>query len=160
MLYNRIRQRLGEVEARLGHLEGILDGIQARIDSIARAQNAERDDLVGRSDFRELELGMTRELEEFGRKIDQLGQAVVEGISNVERRENRIRATIGRARKELEAHGLESPAVEAEYRDLQAVDGARGATGGVPVVREDVADSRDRFAAFPGSFDGPFLEVG
>ena len=153
MLLSKIRARQEAVEERLEVLAGMLDDIGVRVQAIARAQSAERDAEVSRSEHRELELHLERELDEFGRKIDFLSQAVVEGISNVERRESRIRSTVGRARKELEEAGLSSPGVEAEYRELQVLDGGRGNPGGVPPVRENVEDPRDRFAAFPGIWD-------
>jgi len=49
---------------------------------------------------------------------DLLRAAVAEGISHVERVENRIRGTIRRAKTELEEHGIESPGLEAEAREL------------------------------------------
>lgn len=64
--------------------------------------------------------------------------AVALGIENVERVENRIRATIRRASKELEEHGLESPGLQAEAHQLSLVDGDGIEPGEVPPMPEDV----------------------
>lgn len=82
--------------------------------------------------------------------------AVDEGIRDVKRRENRVRATVRRAREELEDGGLKSPGLDAEALELFGSDGAGGEGGGVPAVPDNVASDQpgNRFAAFPGSFDG------
>jgi len=71
-------------------------------------------------------------------RIDTLTLAVAEGIAHVERAENRIKATVKRARRELEAGGIDSPGLAAEAQELFELD-AEG-SGGPPVspVREDV----------------------
>jgi len=78
--------------------------------------------------------------------------AVAEGIKNVERAENRIRATVRRAREQLSEHGLESPGLEAEYRDLQVVDGGRSEAPQVPAVHEGMASPGNRFDGLPGDW--------
>jgi len=52
--------------------------------------------------------------------------AVAEGIQHVERAENRIKATVRRARRELEDGGVRSPGLEAEARDLFDDDAGGG----------------------------------
>lgn len=100
------------------------------------------------------ELGSLRaDYEEFRSDIIT---AVDEGIRDVKRRENRIRATVRRAREELEEGGIRSPGLEAEARDLLEEHGTRGDEGGMHPVQPHVANvpAGDRFAAFPGSWDG------
>ena len=80
--------------------------------------------------------------------------AVAEGIQNVGRAEKRIQATIRRAKEQLEEHGMESAGLEAEYRDLQSVHGNGSDQIELPEVPPSVADCGDRFAAFPGTWDG------
>jgi len=72
---------------------------------------------------------------------DLLRTAVAEGISHVERVENRIRGTIRRAKSELEEHGIESPGLEAEARELQLVDAPRSTAETMPQVYQDVVPS-------------------
>lgn len=83
-----------------------------------------------------------------------INTAVAEGIKHVERAENRIRATVRRAREELEEGGVRSPGLEAEARELSLFDGARGGESSVPTVPPNVASSGNRFAAFPGTWNG------
>jgi len=73
-------------------------------------------------------------------RMDDLTTAVAEGIQNVRRAENRVRAVVKSARKELAASGFEDPGVEAEVEQLQFVDGGDGRTEPVPPVPEEVAD--------------------
>lgn len=72
---------------------------------------------------------------------DLLRTAVAEGISHVERVENRIRGTIRRAKSELEEHGIESPGLNAEARELQIVNGAGSGQETMPQVYPDVVPS-------------------
>ncbi|MDH3463974.1 MAG: hypothetical protein OEM32_10160, partial [Acidimicrobiia bacterium] len=83
-----------------------------------------------------------------------LNLAVAEGIKNVERAENRIRATVRRAREQLADVGLESPGLEAEYRDLQDVNGARRAAPPMPPVYQSMAGAGNRFDGIPGDWSG------
>jgi hypothetical protein len=68
--------------------------------------------------------------------------AVAEGIKHVERAENRIRATIGRARKELEEVGVEHPGLEAEYAELSVLDGGGGQSAPMPQMHENVVPTQ------------------
>lgn len=78
--------------------------------------------------------------------------AVDEGIQDVRRRENRIRASVRRAREELEEFGATSPALEAEASELRELDGEGSEPEGVPPVREDLAERQLVFGAIPGAF--------
>lgn len=64
--------------------------------------------------------------------------AVDEGIREVTRKENRIRATVRRAREELADRGLESPGLEAEAAELRERDGGRGEEEELPAVHAGV----------------------
>lgn len=75
-------------------------------------------------------------------RIEDLTLAVAEGIKHVERAENRIRATVSRARKELEEVGVESPGLEAEYRELSLIDGGGGQNGGMPEMHQNVVPAQ------------------
>jgi hypothetical protein len=66
--------------------------------------------------------------------------AVAHGIEDVERVNNRISATIRRTKAQLEEHGLESPALDAEAAQLRVVDGGGGDEGGLPPVQESVGE--------------------
>lgn len=66
--------------------------------------------------------------------------AVAHGIEDVERVNLRIAATIRRTKAQLEEHGLESPALDAEASQLRVVDGDGGDGGGLPAVQEDVGE--------------------
>lgn len=79
--------------------------------------------------------------------------AVDEGIQDVRRRENRIRASVRRAQEELEEHGVSAPSIEAEAAELRELDAERGEELEVPPVREDLAERRAVFGSIPGSFD-------
>jgi len=70
-------------------------------------------------------------------EIERLTLAVADGISQVSRAQNRINNAIGRARKELADHGLESPGLEAEYDELRIVDGGAGEAERLPEVSGD-----------------------
>jgi len=89
----------------------------------------------------------TKRLED---ELHRLLLAVAEGIEKVERKENRIDAVVGRARKELAEHGLESPGLEAEATELRLVDGAGSEEQGMPAVREELADYPDAPSSVPG----------
>lgn len=83
-------------------------------------------------------------------RLEELLFAVSEGIQKVERTENRIRATVRRAKEQLEDGGVSSPALDAEASELRLLDGGARETEQVPSVPERVAtpDMTD----FPGDW--------
>lgn len=110
------------------------------------------------SELRELLELVVQELEsvraDYGEWKADINTAVAEGIKHVERAENRIRATVRRAREELEEGGVRSPGLEAEARDLFGEHGDGGGARGVPPVPNGVGGGqpgRD-FSAFPGDW--------
>ena len=82
--------------------------------------------------------------------LEQTRQAVAEGIANVTRTDNRIKATIARATKEFKKRGFESPGLEAEAVDLRPVDGTGGEEPGLPAVREALDAIPEEPSSVPG----------
>ncbi len=76
--------------------------------------------------------------------------ALAEGIERVDRSERRVKATVARARKELEAHGLADPGVEAEAEQLRLVDAARGDDRGMHTLPASVEPDIAPPSGFPG----------
>ena len=76
--------------------------------------------------------------------------ALAEGIERVDRSERRVKATVNRARKELEAHGLADPGVEAEAEQLRLIDAARGSDRGMHPVQQSVEPDIAPPSGFPG----------
>jgi len=141
-------QRILDVDARLGHLDVLLDRVQEGIKALESRPlpAAEPDTRVDRvSEQFERADRMVREhadgLQDLDRRMVELTLATSEGIERVERAERRIRATVARARKELAAEGFESPALEAEAAELRLVDGNGSEELGVQPLREDVEPS-------------------
>ncbi len=91
-------------------------------------------------------------------RFEELIFAVSEGISKVERAESRIRATVRRARAELEEHGTYSPALDAEAQELRVIDGGGGEAEGVPPVPESVAPAPD-LTDIPGDWTPEDLSI-
>ncbi len=73
-------------------------------------------------------------------KLADLTTALDLGVSRVQRSENRIRAIVQGARKELADAGLEHPGIEAEAGQLRELDGGDGKPEPVPAVPVDVED--------------------
>ena len=83
-------------------------------------------------------------------KIDNLTLAVAEGIQRVHRSENRVRAVIASARRELADQGFEHAGVEAEARELRELDGKPSDDEPVPAVPDDVGNGTQAPSAIPG----------
>jgi hypothetical protein len=103
---------------------------------------------------REIEL----ELEGLKARMKELTTAVAQGIEHVDRSERRVRATVARARRELEEHGVVSPGVEAEWAELRGEDGERSEGGGMQPVREEVARDPGRSVTLPDAYPGAWTE--
>lgn len=82
-------------------------------------------------------------------RMADLTQAVADGIQRVARSENRVRAIVAGARRELSEAGFEHSGVEAEASELHDVDGKPSDEEQVPAVPADVDDS-----AVPSSIPG------
>jgi len=122
------KQQLCDIGGRLDKIEaGIRSDGTASLQAALKALEASQDGLHDRhTDLVE--------------RIDRLTLALAEGIEKVERKERRIDAVIGRARKELKDSGLESPALEAEAHELRIVHGTGSEESGMPPVREEVEE--------------------
>lgn len=138
-------------EAILQRLSGVESGIQELRDALhplkvaVAVLNEDRDKVA---DFAH----ETRtNLEAQAGRIGDLTVALSEGIAKVERHEARIRATVRRAREELEDSGIRHPGLEAEAAQLSLVDGAGGGAGRMPEVSDDVAEAD--LTDLPGSWE-------
>lgn len=81
-------------------------------------------------------------------RLQELTIAVAEGITHVERAEARVRTTVRRARKELEASGLEHAGLTAEFEQLSVINGGGGDPSGVPPMPTEMAS--DQESSIPG----------
>jgi hypothetical protein len=64
--------------------------------------------------------------------------AVAHGIEDIERVDNRIKATIRRTTRQLEEAGVESPALAAEAAQLHVLDGGGGDVKGLSPVHGEL----------------------
>jgi len=88
-------------------------------------------------------------------KLADLTTALDLGVSRVQRSENRVRAIVQSARKELADAGFEHPGVEAEAAQLQPVDGTGGEPEEVPAVPVHLEDDYTP-STIPGVTMGEF----
>ncbi len=84
-------------------------------------------------------------------RVEELAVALAHGIEHVERTENRIKATVARARKSFADEGFESPGLEAEAAQLRLSDGGGSEEGELPPVRESMEGT-------PSSIEGVTVE--
>lgn len=87
---------------------------------------------------------------ELVRQMQELTIAVDTGVNRVQRSENRVRAIVQGARKELASHGFEHAGLEAEASQLHDVDGGGGDAEPVPAVPENVEAFDDTPSSIPG----------
>lgn len=99
-----------------------------------------------------------RDLAELQVRINELTMAVAEGIQHVDRAERRVKATVARARRQLEDSGLESPGLEAEWAELRERDGDGGEERGVQPVREAVEADPSRPVTLGDFYPGAWTE--
>lgn len=88
------------------------------------------------------------------RRMDDLTNAVGDGILRVQRSENRIRAIVDGAKKQLAEAGFEHPGVEAEFNQLRELDGTDQPEEPVPAVPE----SLELVPGSPSSVPGVTIE--
>ncbi len=82
-------------------------------------------------------------------RLERLTLAMAEGIEKVERKERRIDAVVGRAKKELRDHGFESPSINAEAESIRVADGNGSGESRVPEVPEAV-EYHPEVSSIPG----------
>ncbi len=143
-------ERLNRSDAVLNQIELRLEPLKALPEALAECRRIALDAVAQAQDAHEL-AGLSREHEA---RLNNLTLAVAEGIQHVERAEARIRATVGRARAELRAAGIESAGVEAEASSLQLVDGEGSGSGPVRPVPEAVAPSVEYDDRVPSAIPG------
>ena len=80
-----------------------------------------------------------RQVEHLRAELQTVMIAVADGITHVDRVENRIRGAVKRARKELQERGLSAPGLEAEAAGLSLVDDEGGGGEAMPVMPASVA---------------------
>jgi len=87
-------------------------------------------------------------------KVATLTVAVDEALRETERRENRIKATVGRARAQLRALDLEHAGLEAEAAELSQLHEDGGEEPRVQAVPSDVEEpgSARTITGLPGRF--------
>jgi len=76
--------------------------------------------------------------------------AVGEGIERTDRAERRIKASVQRARKQLESLGYVDDGLESEAVDLRLIDGDGSEKGGVPPVSAEVANAPEESSSVRG----------
>ena len=118
-----------EAEGRIKALETAVEALQGRFAAVELAR------LEGAQHAHETRTVVN----EHSARFEELIFAVSEGISKVERAEARIRATVRRARAELEESGTYSPALDAEAQELRVTDGGAGEPEEVQPVHEGLA---------------------
>lgn len=160
--------REAELEARLVALEDYIRGILDREAPVheLRAALERAEELAGAAFERAKDAQTALAIHANAHaRIDTLTLAVAEGIQHVERAENRIRATIKRARQELADGGISSPGLDAEAQQLHLLDGEGSDGGRVLPVPSSVAESVPRFddaqpSAVPGMNRGQLRKYG
>jgi len=117
-----------EVDRRIEALETALEALQGRLAGME----------AGRLEVAQHAHETRMTVETHSARFEDLIFAISEGISKVERAESRIRATVRRARAELEEGGTYSPALDAEHQELRVIDGEGGREEPVQPMREEV----------------------
>lgn len=77
--------------------------------------------------------------------------AVAHGIEDIERVDNRIKATIRRTTKQLEEAGVESPTLNAEAEQLRVIDGGGGDEPELPSLHEELDEVPSSIPGVPAS---------
>lgn len=81
-------------------------------------------------------------LAEHASQLGEFTLAIAHGIQHVDTASRRINATVARARKELSEHGLESPALEAEFEQLRLLDGEGSEEIELPPVPQEMGGAQ------------------
>jgi len=132
----KIRDRVERLET--APVPDLPPSIDARLTQLSRRDGELQDDITAR-DHDWLELSNHMDDVDGWRK--EIVIAVSEGIERTDRAERRIKATVQRARKQLETLGYVDDAVEAEAVELRLLDGDGSEKRGVSPVPAEVADA-------------------
>ena len=90
------------------------------------------------------------------RRLEEMTYAVSEGIKHVDRAEARIRATVARAKKELEENGLDHPGLTAEHHELFPVDERGSGEGGLLPMPQLMGEAE---SSVPGVTPGQLARI-
>jgi len=83
-------------------------------------------------------------------KVTDLTLALADGVQRVQRSENRVRAIVQGAKRELADAGFEHAGLEAEASQLEPVDGGSVGPEAMQLVQESVADAGEVASPVPG----------
>jgi len=130
----------------------LVGDIGVRLGSLTEAL---RDDTIALRNLLDLKIDVPPPTEDpriaaLAAKIEDLTLAVGEGIQRVRRTENRVRAVVDGARRELADAGFASSGVEAEATELELIDGGESAPEPVLEVPADVGVSPETPSSVPG----------
>ena len=126
-------------------LSAATDALEIEIASVARTINTD-----------DHSADHTARILDCERRLEDLVYAVAEGIKNVERTEARIRATVSRAKRELEENGLDHPGLTAEHHEIFPVDGTGSPEGGLLPMPQIMADAE---SSIPGVTPGQLARI-
>jgi len=134
---------LDEIRARLEHLEtaplpDLPPAIDARLTDLSRRDGGLQDAIdTNRDNVVEL----IEQVGEFEGWRKEIVIAVGEGIERTDRAERRIKASVQRARKQLESLGYVDDGLESEAVDLRLIDGDGSEKGELPTVSAPVENA-------------------
>lgn len=141
---------LMELESRLGlRLRELEDGDPRAVTAPLQAQIQDLE--TAQTETEERFRVIATAIEQLQATATALTLAVDEGISQVERAENRVKAVVRRAQAKLAAEGVEDPAIEAEARQLRESDGDGSEGSRLPEVSTKVVRPR-HIKGVPGRF--------
>jgi len=143
---------LADIRARVDHLETVPvpdlpEQVEARLAQLSRRDG-------------ELQEGLDSQHADVGELIEQVDShdawrkeiviAVSEGIERTDRAERRIKATVQRARRQLESLGYVDDPLEAEAVELRLIDGEGSEKRGVPPVPAEVENAEPESSSVRG----------
>jgi len=143
---------LAEIRDRVERLEtapvpDLPQSIDARLTALSR-RDAELDDSIH---------GVAAAIDPLSQEVDEMTAwrkeiviAVSEGIERTDRAERRIKATVQRARRQLESLGYVDDPLEAEAVELRLIDGDRSGKDGVPPMSAEVANAEPESSSVRG----------
>jgi len=144
-MFRYIKHRLDEASDLVTRLVEALEGILEQVRSAeSPTVNVQMPEMLGAPAVED------PRIEALETKIHDLVLAVSEGIQRVTRSENRVRAIVQGARRELAEHGFEHAGVEAEAGELRERDGDPSNEEELHAVPPDVGNGDDAPSPIPG----------
>ena len=134
---------LAEIRDRVEHLEttpvpDLPAQVEARLSQLSRRDGELQTDID--TNGRDL-IELTEHVDAHDDWRKEIVIAVSEGIERTDRAERRIKATVQRARKQLETLGYDDPGLEAEAVELRLLDGDGSEKSELPPVSTPVEES-------------------